>query len=91
MSSPPKCKSGKRLTFTQISDTQFLIEGDSDNTKIGGESEYAISYIDFDCGPLVHIGHNFLGRGKIIGIDLVDSEKTNYIIAKITLDNKDQK
>lgn len=90
MSSPPKCKSGKRLTFTQISDTQFLIEGDSDNTKIGGESEYAISYIDFDCGPLVHIGHNFLGRGKIIGIDLVDNDKANYIIAKITLDNKDK-
>lgn len=90
MSSPPKCKSGKRLTFTQISDTQFLIEGNSDNTKIGGESEYAISYIDFDCGPLVHIGHNFLGRGKIIGIDLVDSDKINYIIAKITLDNKDK-
>jgi hypothetical protein len=90
VSTPPKCKSGKQLTFTQISDIQFLIEGDSDNTKIGGESEYAISYIDFDCGPLVHIGHNFLGRGKIIGIDLIDNEQSNYIIAKITLNNKDK-
>lgn len=90
MSSIPKCKSGKILTFTQINEDQFLIEGDSDNTKIGGESEYAISYIDFDCGPLVHIGHNFLGRGKIIGIDLIDSDKTNYIIAKITLNKEDK-
>lgn len=89
MSSPPKCKSGKQLTFTQISDTQFLIEGNSDNTKIGGESEYAISYIDFDCGPLVHIGHTFLGRGKVIGIDLIDSEQKDYIIVKVTLNNKE--
>jgi hypothetical protein len=85
VSNLPKCKSGKKITFTQINDSQFFIEGNSDNTKIGGESEYSISYIDFDGGPLLHIGHDFLGRGKIISIDLIDSEKPNYIITKITL------
>lgn len=90
MSNLPRCKSGKKLTFTQINECQFFIEGNSDNTRIGGESEYSISYIDFDCGPLIHIGHDFLGRGKIIGIDLIDSDKHNYIIAKITLNIEKQ-
>lgn len=85
MSNYSKYNGGKKLTFTQINESQFLIEGNSDHTKIGGESEYAISYIDFNYGPLVHIGHNFLGRGKIIGIDLIDSDQPDYIIAKITL------
>lgn len=89
MSSPPKCKSSKQLTFTQINDTQFLIEGNADNTRISGESEYTISCIDFDSGPLLHIGHGFLGRGKIVGIDLIDSVNEENIIVKITLDNKD--
>lgn len=87
MSSPPKCKSGKQLIFTQITEDQFLIECDSDNTKIGGENEYSISYINFDGGPTVHIGHRFLGEGIIKSIELIDSDKPNYIIAKITLDN----
>lgn len=91
MSSPPKYKSGKKLTFTQINDNQFLIEGNSDKARVSGESEYAISYIDFDCGPLLHIGHGFLGRGKIVGIDLVDNDNRDYIIVKVTLDNEDKK
>jgi hypothetical protein len=88
VSSGSICKTVKQLIFTQINDCQFLIEGDSGNTKIGGESEYAISYIDFDRGPLVHIGHNFLGRGSVQTIDLIDNDKINYIIAKITLDKE---
>lgn len=90
MSSVSKYKKDKKLIFTQISENQFLIEGDSDNTKIGGESEYSISYIDFDGGPLVHIGHSFLGRGSVVGIDLIDSDNSNYIIAKITLNKEDK-
>lgn len=89
MSSPPKCKSGKQLIFTQINDSQFLIEGDSSKTKIGGESEYAISYVDFDSGPLIHVGNDFLGRGKILGIDIIDSDRPDYIIVKVSIENKE--
>lgn len=87
MSDVSRCKSAKALTFTQINDSQFIIEGECGETRIGGENEYAISYVDFDSGPLVHIGHNFLGRGKIVGIDLVDPDNKNYIIVKVTLQN----
>jgi hypothetical protein len=89
VSDPPRFKSGKKLIFTQINDSQVLIEGNSEKTKIGGESEYSISYIDFDNGPLIHIGNDFLGRGKILGIDLIDTDRNDYIIAKITLDTKE--
>lgn len=89
MSNPPKSKSGKQLIFTQINDNQFLVEGNSNKTKIGGESEYAISYIDFDNGPLIHVGNEFLGRGKILGIDLIDTDRPDYIIVKVTIENKE--
>ncbi|NDG30445.1 hypothetical protein EB118_10285 [bacterium] len=89
MSDPPECKSGKQLIFTQINDSQFLIEGNSNKTKIGGESEYAISYIDFDNGPLVHVGNDFLGRGKILAIDIIDTDRPNYIIVKVSIENKE--
>lgn len=90
MCSLPLSKKGKQLTFTSISDNQFLIEGYSDKVKIGGESEYSISYVDFYNGPLVHIGHDFLGRGKITNIDLVDTSTIDYIIVKITLDTNNE-
>lgn len=89
MSNPPKSKSGKQLIFTQINDSQFLVEGDGNKTKIGGESEYAISYVDFDNGPLIHVGNEFLGRGKILGIDLIDTDRSDYIIVKVTIENKE--
>lgn len=85
MSSPPKCRQ-KKLIITQINDSQFLIEGNADKTKIGGESEYAISYIDFDNGPLIHVGNDFLGRGRVVSVDLVDTNKPNYIIVKVSLE-----
>ena len=89
MSNPPKSKSGKQLIFTQINDSQFLVEGDGNKTKIGGESEYAISDVDFDNGPLIHVGNEFLGRGKILGIDLIDTDRSDYIIVKVTIENKE--
>lgn len=89
MSSTHSCKRGNQLTFTQIHNNQFLIEGSSDNIKIVGENEYSISYIDFENGPLIHIGHRFLGRGKIVGIELIDPVEPENVMVKITLENKD--
>lgn len=89
MSSTHSCKRGNQLTFTQIHNNQFLIEGSSDNIKIVGENEYSISCIDFENGPLIHIGHKFLGRGSVVGIELIDSVDPENIMVKITLENKD--
>ena len=86
MSNYSRSKNSKQKTITLTNDTQFIVEGESGNTKIGGESEYAISYIDFENGPLVHIGKDFLGRGRVKIIDIIDSSNPNYILVKITIE-----
>lgn len=85
MSNPPKCRGSKKITVTQIDDNQFLIESFDEKIRIGGENEYAISYIDFNGGPLVHIGREFLGRGYINNIEIIDTDNKDYLMAKITL------
>ncbi|NBU33526.1 hypothetical protein EBS40_02760 [bacterium] len=81
-------KKDKQLILTQITDNQFLIEGEFNKVKIGGENEYSISYMDFECGPFIHIGKDFLGRGRVTNIDLIDQDNPNYIIVKVKLDNE---
>lgn len=90
MSSTQPYKKAQQLTFTQINIDQFLIEGIANKIKIGGENEYAITYLDFENGPLIHLGHNFLGRGQITNIELIEPDNIDYIIAKITITNKDK-
>lgn len=87
MSSQSGAKYGKKITVTQISDNQFLIEGESNKLRVGGESEYAISYIDLHGGPFLHLGCDFLGRGKIKDLEIIDSETLDYAIIKVTLDS----
>jgi len=79
--------SDNKISFCQINDHQFLIEGHITKTKIGGESEYAISYIDIANGPYLHIGRDFLGRGKIQTIQIVDTESYDYIMIKVTIND----
>ena len=86
MHNPPKGRSGKRITLTQINDNQFLIEGQSEKTRIVGETEYSISFVDFDNGPLLHIGKDFLGMGTTKYIEIIDSENPNHIIIKVTIE-----
>lgn len=88
MSNPPKCRGSKKITVTQIECDQYLIESFDDKIRIGGENEYAISYIDFNGGPLVHIGREFLGRGYVKGIEIIETDSNDYLIAKITLDKR---
>jgi hypothetical protein len=85
VSEPPKCRDSNKLIFSQIKDNQFLIESRDANIRIGGENEYAISYIDFDGGPLIHLGTDFLGRGKVGHIEIIDTENSQYLMCKITL------
>jgi hypothetical protein len=87
VSNPPKCRSSNKITVTQIDDNQFIIESFDEKIRIGGEDEYAISYLDFNGGPLIHIGREFLGRGYINNIEILDTENKNYLLAKITLAN----
>lgn len=88
MSSITRCSSNK-VTFSQINNSQFLVEVFDNKTKIGGESEYAISYVDIANGPYLHIGKDFLGRGSIKDLEIVneDNDNDNYLLIKVTLND----
>jgi hypothetical protein len=77
--------SKSKFIITQINENQFLVEGIANHTRLGGENEHAISYVDFDGGPMVHIGRDFLGRGRVVGIEIIDTDNPDYLITKITL------
>lgn len=85
MSSDTKSSQNKLYTFLQISDSEFLIEGKINKAKIRGESEYAITSIDLDNGPLIHIGKDFLGRGIVSTIDIIDTEDQDSLIIKVSI------
>lgn len=71
------------FTVSPIKENQYLIECNYESLKIIGESEYSITYIEIQNGPILHIGRDFLGMGKIIGLETIDTEKNNYIIIKV--------
>lgn len=78
------CKTTKtQFTITQINSNQFLIEGEYKTIKIIGENEYSLTYMEIEDGPLLHIGKDFLGMGIIQRLEIIDSEKDNYIIIKV--------
>ena len=85
MYSSSKSGRSKKLTFTQINDNQFLLECLAGNTRISGEHEYAITYIDLESGPLIHIGKDFLGRGIVSSIEIIETDILDSLIVKITL------
>ena len=75
----------KPYTFLQISDNEFLVEGKTHKAKIKGESEYAITAIDLHNGPLIHIGKDFLGRGIVSIIDIIETDNQDNLIIKVTI------
>ena len=75
----------KRI-ITQISDDEYLVEGESDYARFGCESDLSnLTYANLEGGPFLHIGDSFLGKGKIIQIQNIDSERDGYIIIKVSL------
>lgn len=69
------------LIITQITDNEYLIEGEIDLVKIGCIVDPIISYIDISNGPFLQIGRDFFGKGTIKNIDLIEQE--NFPILKI--------
>ncbi len=71
---------------TQIKDNQFLIEGEVESARFGFQvDEASLNFADIQGGPLLHIGQDFFGRGKIKRIEKIDSNKKDYILLKVTL------
>lgn len=74
-----------KFLLTQIQDNQFLIETYSDKVKIVGENEYSISYVDIHNGPLIHINKDFLGRGIVSQIEIIEPNNNEFLMIKVTL------
>jgi hypothetical protein len=93
LSQPIKSRYNQKRTITQISDSEYLIEGESDYGRLGFEIDPSmLTYVDFEGGPFLHIGDNFWGKGKIMEIQTIDSGRDGYMIIKITLNsNKETK
>ena len=77
--------SKNKFLLTQIHENQFLIETNSDKVKIAGENEYAISYVDIDNGPLIHVHRDFLGRGMVSHIEIIEPDNNKFLMIKVTL------
>ena len=87
MSSKIKSRYGQKRTVTQINDTQFIIEGTSGFIRMGFEIDPSNpTYVDFEGGPFLHIGHDFFGKGKTTEIQVIDHNDEDYAIIKVTVD-----
>lgn len=76
-------------TITQINDNEYLIEGKSDWARFGFEiDEHSLTFASLENGPFLHVGDNFLGKGNIVCIQNIETEKEGYITLKVTISQK---
>jgi hypothetical protein len=84
-------KKSNSRTVTQVSDNEYLIEGESEYGRLGFEIDLSIlTYADFEGGPFLHIGHDFFGKGKITEIQTIDSGKDGYMMIKVSLEKNNE-
>lgn len=81
-----RCKRSK--TVTQIGNNEYLIEGETDFIRFGCEIDPIITYADIDGGPLLHVGKDFFGKGRIVSIQNIDSGRDGYIMIKVILNEQ---
>jgi len=67
------------VIITQINNTEYLIEGNFD-IKLGCVVDPVIVYANIINGPFIHVGKDFLGKGSVSNIDIIENTKNNIII-----------
>jgi hypothetical protein len=72
------------LIITQINNNQYLLEGKVEYAKFNYVVEPIINSVDISNGPLIHLGKDFFGKGKVRDIELIEYDP---FIIKITLRN----
>jgi len=86
MSQCLRSKEKNKRIITQISENEYLVEGESDWARFGCQSDISIiTSANLEGGPFLITGDSFLGKGKISAIQNIDSGRDGYIILKITL------
>lgn len=88
MSSKIRSRYGQKRTVTQINDNQFIVEGETTYGRLGFEHDpFDLTYVDFEGGPFIHINYDFFGKGVVRHIQRIDTEKADYLIIKVTINN----
>ena len=92
MSQCLRVKEKNKRIITQISENEYLVEGESDWVRFGCQSDISvITSANLDGGPFLLVGDSFLGKGKISAIQNIDSDRNGYIIIKVTLYSSKEK
>lgn len=73
------------FTITNIGDNSYLVEGNL-SLKIGCEIDPVIDYVDIFNGPFIQRGRDFLGKGSVIAIDIIQDDPE--IIIKVSLNEQ---
>lgn len=81
------CRSNsKQRLITQIDNNAFLIEGYTDWTRLKFETDpIEANYAEFENGPILQLGDNFLGHGKIKNILIINDGKDGYMMIKVLI------
>jgi hypothetical protein len=87
MSQRVRSDKGKNTRIiTQISEKEYLVEGNSDWIRLGCQFDPSvITSINMDGGPFLLVGDSFLGKGQISGLYHIQNDIDNYYIIKVTL------
>lgn len=81
-------RSESSFIITQVDTNEFLIEGAIEYAKFGCENtEYNLTFADINGGPFLHIGKDFFGRGKVMNIEKLDTDKEDYLILKVKVED----
>jgi hypothetical protein len=72
--------------ITQISENEYLLEGQSDWARFGCQTDPSIiTSANLDGGPFLLVNDSFLGKGRITQIQNIESEIEDYFVLKITI------
>ena len=82
------CSKGKnKRTITQISDNEYLVEGETDWIRLGCQFDLSfITSANIDGGPFLLVGDSFLGKGRIVGLQNLSQDNCNYFIIKVSIE-----
>ena len=67
------------FVITSINSCEYLVEGDFD-IKLGCVIDPIITYANIINGPFIQIGKDFLGKGLVSNIDIIENTKENISV-----------
>jgi hypothetical protein len=72
--------------ITQISENEYLVEGESNWARFGCQYDPSIiTSANLDGGPYLLVNDSFLGKGKITQLQNIETEQDNYFVLKVTI------